>query len=226
MKPLDSSSLKRKAVEWGAAIMGVADLELLLRSKPDLLRNVGPGYTRAVVMGVPLSSAVLKTIVDQPTPIYAHHYQQVNYMLDRMALRMSLEIQKRGYEALPVPASQIIRNRPVQGHLSHKQLGWAAGLGHIGRSTLLVHPAYGARVRYVSVLTNMPLKPGEPSTRTCGTCHACMAICPAQAIHDTAVQYDLSACHARLEGFAKIPFVGQRICGLCVKVCRGQRAKR
>ena len=36
-------------------------------------------------------------------------------------------------------------------------VGWAAGLGHIGRCTLLVHPQYGAQMRYVSVLTDMPL---------------------------------------------------------------------
>ena len=213
--------LRERAFELGARLFGVADLTALQEKEPELLRHVGGGFTRAIVLGIPLNRAVLEGLFEGPTPMYAHHYQQVNYLLDRMTLALSLDIQDAGFSALAVPASQMIRNRPAQGHLSHKLLGWFAGLGHIGRSTLLVNPRYGAGARYVSILTDMPLVTDAPSDGDCGDCRACQSVCPVHAIGETPADYNLDVCHRQLESFAQTPFVGQRICGLCVKVCGG-----
>ena len=61
-----------------------------------------------------------------------------------------------------------------------------AGLGWIGKSNLLVTPAYGSAVRLSSLVTNAPLPVAEPiSESRCGKCEQCVKLCPAHALTGT-----------------------------------------
>lgn len=220
-----AGALEKTGREMGAKVFGVADMTALKKMAPDLLSSISAdsgGCSRAVVFGMRLQRAVLESLADRPSPLYFHNYRQVNYELDRIALMAADSIQDAGFRALAIPASQIIVKSPMAGHISHKVLGWAAGIGFIGRSTLLVHPEYGAQVRYVSVLTDMPLPAGIPHQGDCGDCRACVAACPANAIADEKEHFNLEACYRKLTEFSRLPFIGQHICGLCVKPCRGR----
>lgn len=214
--------LEQLARGMGAKAFGVADLNKLKTRTPDLFKLLPGYYSRAIVCGIRLQKAVLKDIQNKPTPLYFHNYRQANYQLDALALMLADKMQDAGFNALAVPASQIIKKDPMSGHISHKLLGWAAGIGHIGRSTLLVHPEYGAQMRYVTVLTDMPLKAATPYTGNCGTCKACISVCPAKAISDNREDFNLQACYEKLTEFTRIPYVGQHICGVCVKACSGR----
>ncbi len=216
--------LRAAAEPHAARALGVADLGALAARRPDALAMVPDGYTRAVVAGVRLSAAAVETVEDRPTPLYFHHYRQANYQLDRLAFALADELQEAGYRALAIPASQIVARDPMRGHVSHRLLGRFAGLGHIGRSGLLVHPRYGARMRYVSVLTDAPLPAAVPFEGDCGDCRACLTPCPASAIGERIEDFDLDACYRKLTEFTRIPFVGQHICGVCVKTCAGNGA--
>jgi epoxyqueuosine reductase QueG len=146
----------------------------------------------------------------------------LNSLLDQSTLRISLAIQERGYNALPIPASQIIDWEKQTAHLSHKMIALRAGIGWIGRNNLLVHPDCGSRIRLASVLTDMPLKTDSPVERDCGSCRKCIEVCPVSAIKDSHKEWDKTACLEKLKYFAKAHNVGQYICGLCVKVCQPQ----
>ena len=216
-------NLETVAAELGVKAFGVADLDEIKKTIPDLLDRVPGDYSRAVVMGVRLQDSVLEEIVDAPTILYTHNYKQANYMLDRAASVISDMIQDKGSRVIAIAASQIVAKRPMRAHISHRLLGQAAGIGFIGRSGLLVHPEYGARMRYVSVLTDMPLNVDEPYKGDCGECRACIDVCPAGAIGGSSKDYDLDACYKTLADFTGISFVGQHICGVCVKACVGKR---
>ena len=213
--------LEQTAVAMGAKAFGVADLDLLKEKIPDLLSLLPGSYSRAVVAGIRLQKSALQDIADRPTPLYFHNYRQLNYQLDSLALTLADRIQDAGFTALAVPASQIVKKEPMSGHISHKLLGWAAGLGFIGRNTLLIHPQHGAQMRYVSVLTDMPLEAGTPHTGSCGACRACIEVCPAKAIGNDRTVFNLQACYEKLTEFTRIPYVGQHICGVCIKACQG-----
>lgn len=224
MKSL-KEELRELAEAQGCAAFGVADLDELLGVKPDLFENIPGQYSRAVVMGVRLQDAVVEGIADQPTPLYLHNYRQANYQLDRLGWAVADYLQETGSRALAVPASQMIQRVPMRGHISHRLLGVHAGIGFVGRSNLLVHPVYGARLRYVSVLTDAELEPDAPYAGSgCGECRACVDACPAGAIRENREDFDLGACYAKLSEFNRIPHVGQYICGVCVKACCSQRA--
>ena len=214
--------LKETACDIGAKAFGTADLDELKKKAPRLLHLIGGDYSRAVVFGMRVQKAAIEDIIDRPTPLYFHHYRQLNYQLDRAALMIADAIQDAGFRALAVPASQIIKKEPMSGHISHKLLGSAAGIGFIGRCTLLVHPTYGAQMRYVSVLTDMPIPADAPCVGDCGTCRACIEACPAGAVKEKKEDFDLDACYAKLTEFTKIQYVGQHICGVCVKACAGK----
>ena len=203
-------------------VVGVADLDTVRAAEPDALALVPGHFPRAVVFGMPLQDAVLDSLVDRPTPIYFHLYRQANYQLDSVALEAAALLQNRGHQAMAIAASQLIAHEPMRGHVSHRLLGWAAGLGWWGRNNLLVNPKYGSRVRYVSVLTDAPLAADRPLDRDCGKCVACLRVCPADAIKAKREEFRLDLCYQKLCEFSRIPFVGQHICGVCVKACAGK----
>jgi len=173
-------------------------------------------------MGAALSSPVLATIIDRPTQIYKTHYRHTNMFLDNLATRISSEITSLGFEALPIAASYIVDWRKHTSHLSHKRIAQLAGLGWLGRSNLLVNPRFGSAIRLVTVLTNVPLTPNQPLDGDCGECRACLGSCPAAAIKEKVEEFDHLGCYEQLEKFSKQGNLGLHICGLCVKVCRGE----
>lgn len=205
-------------------VIGVADLSLYEKEILGLPGITPNTYTRAISFGLTVSRSVLDTLTDGPTPFYLHHYRQVNYRLDMTAYLLAREIERRGYRALPFPASQLIDWQNQKAHISHKHVGVAAGIGWIGRNNLLVHPKYGSQMRYNTVFTDMPLEPTAPDRRFgCGPCRVCMAFCPAGAIKDHPGDFDHKGCFEMLKRFRSERNVGQYICGLCVKACRGER---
>ena len=174
---------------------------------------------RAIVFGFRLSKTVLETITDRPTLIYKHHYKTVNWLLDQTSYHLANLIEDRGYRALAIPASQVVDWIHHKGHISHRHLAVEAGLGHMGRSGLVINPKYGAQVRYTSVLTDLPFDADPKTASSCGSCMKCVAACPAQAIDEKGI--DMTKCYNKLDEFVKIRGISQHICGICVRVCDG-----
>lgn len=202
-------------------LMGVANVCEQIEVLAVLPPNVRDSLTLAVVIALRVSRAVLSTLEDGPNLLYFHHYRQINAQLDRAATSISAEIEKQGYSALPIPASQIVDWDKMAGQVSHKAIARLAGLGWHGRNNLLVTPQLGAQVRLATILTDFPLIPDHPLEADCGTCRRCIAVCPAKAIRETPATFDLPACYDQLNEFRKTRRIQQHICGLCVKACFG-----
>ena len=218
----NSAHLKRSALNLGFSLAGIADISQV-RDEFRLPEPLRGRYGRAVALARHLVDDVLDDLADHPTPLYFHHYRQLNFFLDRGAFFLASEIQDAGFGALPLPASQVLDGEKQTAHVSHKKIARLAGLGHIGRNNLLVHPVFGSRIRLVTVLTDMPLEADSPSEADCGSCRACLASCPARAIKGRPEDFDYRACFEKLDEFRRLRFVSQHICGLCVKACRGPR---
>jgi epoxyqueuosine reductase QueG len=202
-------------------LIGVADPGRAAQGCLELTGATSERFPRAIVVAVRVSPGVLSTLVDGPNLLYLHHYRQLNFQLDRGALRIVQEIERMGYAALPVPASQVVDWTAMRGHVSHKEMAGLAGLGWRGRNNLLVTGHFGAQVRLATVLTDLPLEPGAPMSAGCDGCQRCLPACPAGAIKGEPEGFDHEACYRQLKEFSKARRISQHICGLCVKACGG-----
>jgi len=214
--------LKAFVLSQGGSLFGVAELAGLPERHCSLPPETLRGLDRAVSVAFHLSDRVLEDLVDGPTKLYFFHYQRVNILLDELGLKIMNFIQDRGFEALPIPASQIIDWEKQRAHVSHKHIAARAGIGWIGRNNLLVSPRFGSRQRLLTVLTNLPLKTDQPLDRGCGECRACVSSCPSRSIKERPEDFDHLGCYQMMRALVKKAGINQNICGLCVKACRGK----
>lgn len=238
----DTNRIKSKILDWGADLVGVADIghlnELILHP-PDLLE----GYVRAVSIAIQLPISVFEAISDKPTPNYSSAYKTANLILDQLAYKTAVAFQNVGYDSLPIPASQVLDRENWYAAISHKAVARMAGLGWQGKNLLIITPQFGSRVRLVTVLTAAPLIVDTPVKNRCGNCMLCRDACPVRAIRgvNTTDHYKdrnealhFSRCVEKLTiEYAALPGIDASICGICIKVCpfgrkikKGNRRKR
>jgi epoxyqueuosine reductase QueG len=220
---LDPEEIRQKAErmarEMGASAFGIADLGAVEDESDEVSLK---GMATGICFGYRLSDVVLDGISDRPTRTYQYHYRQVNTLLDQIGLRLAAHIQNLGHRVFPVPSSQIVSWERLTGHISHRAVGRLAGLGWIGRNNLLVNPQHGSRMRYATVLTDIALPADRPVEDGCGKCRACVSACPGGAIGEGPEDFDLEKCKNTIEEIRKPANIGSRICGICVKACRGR----
>lgn len=183
------------------------------------------GLRYAVTLVIRLSDAVVDEIGDGPTKTYFHHYRTVNAYIDRAAEKLVLFLNRSGYRAAAVPASQSVGE--YAGRFSHKKCAVRAGLGSIGKSALFLSYKYGPRVRLGTVFTDAPLPVAEHEYRDqCGGCNICAESCSALAIRGVNYVpgmerheiFDARACSEYMK--KEFQSIGRgAVCGVCMRVC-------
>ncbi|MGA2103762.1 MAG: 4Fe-4S double cluster binding domain-containing protein [Methanoregula sp.] len=233
-----NEDIRTCALSHGADYYGVADLT----SSHAFILKQGGGhiarYPRAVSIGIILLDALVDLVPDREdfsaAMLYRHNaYDVVNLTLDQIALAVANNLQRAGYQALPVPASKRANDEKIAGAISHKLAAHLAGLGWIGKSCLLVTPDHGPRVRWVTVLTDAPLTAtGSVMVQRCGNCTQCVDACPQKAFTDRAfrenepreARFDAAACDHYFRELEKT--WGVAVCGMCLYICPyGRKSK-
>jgi epoxyqueuosine reductase QueG len=231
--------LENAARELGADLFGVADLT----EAQDFVCNQGGEYLRkfprAISIGIRLMDAVVDELHrhEERSVIFTYRalYNSVNSRLDHIGLLLARRIQKEGFQAYPIPASQVIDNDRLVGTVSNKLAPNLAGLGWIGKSCLLVTPEYGPRVRFATILTDAKLKAGSSIKVRCGECRACVNICPPKAFSGVPfdpkepreIRFNAHACYDYMK--RREQKLGEQLCGLCVYICpygKGERLRK
>jgi epoxyqueuosine reductase QueG len=231
------SRLPHLARELGADYYGVADLNPATAFISEQGGEWIARFPRAVVMGIVLLDTVVDILPGREDPavaiLYRHTcYDVVNQALDQIGLQVANTIRRKGYKALPIPASKRSSDKKIAGVFSQKLAAHLAGLGWIGKSCLLVTPDHGPRVRWVTILTDAPLAPtGAPMEPRCGDCTACVDACPVHAFTGRTFRED-EGREARFNAalcdryFKDLEKSGRPpVCGMCLCVCPHGRNK-
>ena len=208
----------------GVNCHGYANLNAEKGHIDEYYGEVWAKYPRAVSFGVYYPRQVLEQINDAPTHTYLYYYQVINTKLDEIALNLTGYLEGLGYLAFPVPASQRVGDR-LDGIFSHRLAARLAGLGWIGKSGSLINQQVGPGLRLATVLTDAPLKCGEPIAEGCGACTICTDVCPPGAIKgqnwrkelELKDYLDVYLCDAHLQEMRQS--FGKRICGICIAAC-------
>jgi epoxyqueuosine reductase len=126
------------------------------------------------------------------------------------------------------------------GPLLERDAAVRAGLGFVGRNTMLIHPRWGAWLFLGALLTEAELPPAPPAAPaargTCGACTRCLVSCPTAAFPKPYV-LDARRCisYLTIELAGPIPpdlrpGLGNRVfgCDICNEVCpyNRQQARR
>jgi epoxyqueuosine reductase QueG len=184
-------------------------------------RAIFPETRTVIVLGLPVSLPVLETA---PSIHYHELYKTVNTLLDMQGYRLSEWLTAEGFPSTWIPRDgygsiSTLKEEP-RVFFSHRHAAFLAGLGTFGVNNTLLTPAFGPRVRFVSVFTSAVLTPDPVMTRpVCIHCMRCMRACPVKALNGQDYPRGLTdkkACATRSEALYKRSISP---CGLCIKVC-------
>ena len=111
---------------------------------------------------------------------------------------------------------------PNYGVLNLKKAAVRAGLGQRGKSTVVLHPLYGTRLRFMAIRTDAPLEPTAPVTAeadnpACCGCSICIDACPVNALEPYHMP-DTSICLSNIDIMKAEQ--GRLIpCDICLHLC-------
>lgn len=110
---------------------------------------------------------------------------------------------------------------PLQGEVNLKQEAIRTGIGKRGKNTLVLHPLFGPRLRFMALKTDISLKPVPPAfsdevASVCRDCKICVDACPAGVLHPYCLN-DPSTCLSNITPLA--PDGRSILCDKCVDLC-------
>ena len=144
------------------------------------------------------------------------YHKLIRKRLQKLATRIKEEAGPFGYRA-------FVDSAPVL----ERALAEKSGMGWIGKNTMLINKKAGSWFFLGELFTDLPLPVDAPDTDHCGTCSACLDVCPTKAFV-APNQLDATRCisYLTIELRSAIPLefrkpIGNRIfgCDDCQLVC-------
>ena len=180
--------IKEFAFNLGVDLVGISPV-----SRMD---NAPPGHRPTDLMAE-AKSVIVMAVRAPKGPTHERNRTSYTVMkdtcfrtLDEAACKISIFIEDiKGAKALPIPADDPYcywdaKEQRGMGDLSHRHAAEAAGLGRLGKNSLLITPQFGNLVYLTSILTNLELQPDPVITEELCIpgCRKCLDACPMGAL--------------------------------------------
>ena len=218
---IDSGHVKELATKLGADLCGIAPSQRFEKA-PEGFKPVDVyGDCRSVIVfAKKVPHAAL--LADSCIP-YTHVSEIVTGEVDLLGVRLSLALEELGIAAVPVPSDVPLEHweadrQYARGVLSMRHAGYLAGLGVLGKNTLLINEKYGNMIQIGAVLANVELEPDPLATyEGCITdCRKCIEACTRGALDGITVNQKL--CRP-LSNYVNERGFTLKKCGECRKAC-------
>lgn len=234
---MTSEYIKEKAREFGATIVGIGDVRLMkdepIQRNPF---SILPKAKTILGFGIKVPGGLISAMQDS-RQFYNYTNLGVKYIDETFAeiflLKMGRLIEDAGYDAClqrSIPgfrikgdkttnpevsriyelqfASPIAEGKPAPDVIiDFNRAAEVTGLGKAGIHGKVITPKYGTFMRFVYIITDMPLEFDEPFTKTlCDGCGKCISACPGKAVSTEGV--DSWQCSVYYRGAHKSnPFI-------------------
>ncbi len=210
--------IKAKAKELGAAVCGIGNVELLRGEHPQRNPfSILPNAKAIIGFGIKVPSGLYNTM-ESKSQFYNYTNLGVKYIDETFAeiflLKMGAMIENEGYDAClqrSIPGFRIQGDKTTNPEVSriyelqfaspvapdkpapdviidYNKAAVVCGLGSIGMHGKVIVPKYGPYMRFVFIITDMPLECDEPfAAQLCDGCGKCRQACPGKAISEDGV---------------------------------------
>lgn len=176
----------------GADVCGFADVKDL-GDAPEGFRptDIFEKCKSIIVFGIALPRGLAEV---EPKLLYGHFNYKTCVEADTVAFQTAKKIEEcYGGCAVPLPADGPYdywdaEKMEGRGLISMKHAAVAAGLGTLGKSTLLLNSKYGNMLTLGAVLTDLDLISDPPANKICiEECNLCISNCPVGALDSSSV---------------------------------------
>jgi ferredoxin len=208
---ISAESVKARARELGADLVGIASARVLNAFPPDPLwpqtpERISPYVKSVITIAQHIPAGAFRCRTNTPVQ---YMDMLVLRKMDKVAYRIAEELERAGHPAFVVPAQETEWNlkRASYGRLSTRHLGVESGLGTLGLEVNILTPEYGPRIYLTGILTELELAADGPMTeQVCigESCSRCLHSCTGDAVLHFGIDKRACAQHAQEFGFSTI----------------------
>lgn len=179
--------IRKLLMKRGAQVCGFANIDRFENAPEGFHpRDIYAQCNTVIVFGLTVPKGLYEV---SPRVIYNRYGSVTKMELDRIAYYAALDIERiYGGATVPLPSDtpyecwdeEMLEGK---GLLSLRHAAVLAGLGTLGKSSLLVNERFGNMLNLGAVLTDITLSSDPPSEKTCiDSCTVCIDSCPVSAL--------------------------------------------
>lgn len=187
--------IKKIIEKLGADICGITNVERFINTPhgfhpTDIYKDCKSVIVFVKCMPKGLAFVDPKIVYSKATDVNLNDIDHISYLA-------SIEIEKLGGIAVPLPSDSPYEywdsdNMKGRGILSMRHAALLAGVGSMGKNTLIINEKYGNMINIGAVLTNLDLESDPLSKEMCiAGCHLCIDNCPQKALDGLTVNQKL-----------------------------------
>ena len=169
---VDSKKAKEIMISLGADLCGIASIDRFADAPKGFHPlDVLPACKSVISFGCRFPIGTILCNSDIP---YTQVRNTITPKMDMIALDFCIEMEKRGIVCVPIPTNDSITDIATnrwRSIVSLKHIAQAAGLGTIGRHSLLITPEFGSMVWLGAVLCTQELEADAMKESVCNDCN-------------------------------------------------------
>jgi len=222
---ISSEEIKGMVKDLGAEVCGIANVKDFTNAPEGFHPlDIFSEAQSVIVFGKQFPQGVFEAKTNCPYTLVRNKLMET---VDAIAIDLTFQLEDRGYKAVPVPSSEPYefwdaQKRQGKGILSLKHAAQLAGLGSLGKNTLLINEEYGNRLWLGAVISDVVSESDSLTKELCLTnCRICLEACPQSALDGITVDQkkcrEICGSFTEGGGFIYSCNICRKVCPLCLK---------